>query len=113
ARRARHAGRSWRPPMSRTVTFALVLAGAALAVACSPDTTLEVANTGTSRPPPPTMAPDAGDVDEAPPIGKLDLTENDFVESDRNRDPFRSYATIFAPEPDRRTSQNQRAVLLN
>jgi type IV pilus assembly protein PilP len=98
--------------VNRAIACAAALAFASLA-ACSPDTTLEVANTGASRPAPPTLVPDAGEESEPPqPLGKIEFSENDFVESDRNRDPFRSYVAVFSPEPDRRTSQNQRTVVL-
>jgi type IV pilus assembly protein PilP len=40
-----------------------------------------------------------------------EVTENDFVESDRNRDPFRSYATIFV-ERGAKPVANQRQVIL-
>lgn len=85
----------------------------ALLAACSPDKTLQTANQGpSSRPAAPVVADAGPETDEPPPIGKMDFAENDFVESDRNRDPFRSYASIFAPEPDKRMAQNQRAVVL-
>lgn len=45
----------------------------------------------------------------SPPV---EYTENDFVENDRNRDPFRSYAKTFAESGPRQTA-NQRQVLLN
>ncbi|MEO6417987.1 MAG: pilus assembly protein PilP [Polyangiaceae bacterium] len=41
-----------------------------------------------------------------------EYTENDFVESDRNRDPFRSYVSLFVDQ-GRKPVTNQRAVLLS
>jgi type IV pilus assembly protein PilP len=95
---------------------AMSLAAAAALAACTPDKALEQANKG----PAPTMqsvpAADGGAVAQStpppPPIAKMDFAENDFVESDRNRDPFRSYASIFAPT-DKRVVTNQRAVVLS
>lgn len=98
-----------------TIRAAAVLAlGAALA-GCSPDKALEQANNG-----PGTAAPSATAALDAgvpatlppPPIAHVDFSENDFVESDRNRDPFRSYASIFIPQDSKRATQNQRAVVL-
>jgi type IV pilus assembly protein PilP len=42
----------------------------------------------------------------------VEYGENDFVESDRNRDPFRSFATAFADQ-GKKPVLNQRAVLLS
>ncbi|MFO0677762.1 MAG: pilus assembly protein PilP [Polyangiaceae bacterium] len=42
---------------------------------------------------------------------KFDFPENDFVESDRNRDPFRAYSNLFV-EQSKRPNANQRNVLL-
>jgi type IV pilus assembly protein PilP len=87
--------------------LALGLAG------CSPDKVLQAANTGsTSATPSASAAPDAGPALAPPPIGRMEFAENDFVESDRNRDPFRTYVATFAPPERTRTSQNQRAVVL-
>jgi type IV pilus assembly protein PilP len=43
---------------------------------------------------------------------KLDLREEDFVESDRSRDPFRSFASVFAEQAKTRV-KSQRQVLLD
>lgn len=71
------------------------------------------ATTGT---PPPPVRKGAVDADDAganlPPLKPLDLTENDFVESDRNRDPFRSYASVFVAASNTPAAVNQRKVLL-
>jgi type IV pilus assembly protein PilP len=67
-------------------------------------------------PPPPVVrgaaTADAGAGPALPPLKPMEYTENDFAESDRNRDPFRSYASIFA-EQGKRTTTNQRTVLLS
>jgi type IV pilus assembly protein PilP len=41
-----------------------------------------------------------------------EYTENDFVESDRNRDPFRSYISLFVDQ-GRKPVINQRTVILS
>jgi type IV pilus assembly protein PilP len=43
---------------------------------------------------------------------KMEFGENDFVESDRNRDPFRSYASMFAPESTKKVAQTDRQIVL-
>ncbi len=92
----------------------LPLVGFLAVLGCTPDKALEAANQGPKAAPPPVV--DAGPVQDEtakPPIGKMEFAENDFVESDRNRDPFRSYVATFAPDKDRRVAQNQRAVILS
>lgn len=85
----------------------VVLAG------CSPDKVLQAANTGSTTAPVAAAAgPDGGAGLAAPPIARMDFAENDFVESDRNRDPFRTYIATFAPAENKRVAQNQRAVIL-
>ena len=44
---------------------------------------------------------------------KVDYAESDFVESDRNRDPFRTYARLFAPDSSKRVTKNQRQVVVD
>ena len=65
-------------------------------------------------PPPPVVrapaaAPDAGLA--ATTVKVAEYGENDFVENDRNRDPFRSFVTIFTEKTVRR-AENQRIVVL-
>lgn len=94
--------------MRRSIALAASAAFALLAAACGDDVV-----TSSSMPPPPAQragdAPDAGPPPK--PVTAQELGENDFVESDRNRDPFRSFVTTFA-EQGKRPAQNQRAVLL-
>jgi type IV pilus assembly protein PilP len=100
----------------RLATVALFALPSALAfvVACSPDKALDSATNGPQSKPLPTAsaAVDAGPQLAPPPIARMEFSENDFVESDRNRDPFRSYASIFAPQENKHIAQNQRAVVL-
>lgn len=56
------------------------------------------------------MAGDAG-APALPPLKAMEFGENEFTESDRNRDPFRSYASMFI-EQAKRPTINQRTVLL-
>ena len=85
--------------------------GVALA-GCSADKVLTAANTGSTEKP----VADAGVAPVAtlapPPIARMEFAENDFVESDRNRDPFRTFIATFAPPESKRVAQNQRAVIL-
>ena len=53
-------------------------------------------------------APTAGTTPAALPTYR----DSDFVESDRNRDPFRTYVATFAPPERQRVAHNQRAVVL-
>jgi type IV pilus assembly protein PilP len=86
---------------------------AAVVVGCSPDQALNAANTGSTQKQQPVAAvPDAGPALAPPPIARMDFAENDFVESDRNRDPFRTFIATFAPPESKRVAQNQRAVIL-
>jgi len=96
------------------------LAGAAcgallttLLAGCSADKALQAANTGsTTAKPAPSAAPAPTATLGPPPIARMEFAENDFVESDRNRDPFRTFIATFAPPESKRVAQNQRAVIL-
>lgn len=57
-------------------------------------------------------APAAASARPAPPPPRRDFVEADFTETERSRDPFRSYARKFASEDDGSTEQSQREVLL-
>lgn len=101
----------------RPIRIGLALAGAGLVasalVGCTPDKALEQANSG-----PKTAAKPVADAGAPvatlapPPMPRVEFGENDFVESDRNRDPFRSYAQLFVPEATKRVAQNQKSVVL-
>ncbi|HEY3819455.1 MAG TPA: pilus assembly protein PilP [Polyangiaceae bacterium] len=87
----------------------LVLLGALpLAVACGTPTV-----TSTAAPPPPVrVAPSASAAATGlpPELKGPEYTENDFVESDRNRDPFRSF--LVQQQPANKEALNQRKVEL-
>jgi type IV pilus assembly protein PilP len=94
--------------VSRIVPIVLAALGAGLfAAGCG-----NAATTSSSAPPPPQRAatlapPDAG---LPPPPKAVEFTENDFAENDHNRDPFRSYASLFVDKGDR--PKTQLAVVL-
>ncbi|MBX3189290.1 MAG: pilus assembly protein PilP [Labilithrix sp.] len=96
--------------------FLLASAGVATAIiaGCSPDKALQAANTGATTAPTATASAAAADAGPAapPPLGRMDFAENDFVESDRNRDPFRTYIATFAPPDQKRITRNDREVVL-
>jgi type IV pilus assembly protein PilP len=96
--------------------LALLACFALSAVACgTPDEALDKANRGPSGPlAAATPAADAGAAPSAapPPMPRMEFAENDFVESDRNRDPFRSYASMFAPETSKKVAQTDRQIVL-
>lgn len=99
---------------SRHVIAALACGAFGFAlVGCSADKALQAANTGsTQKTAAPVAVPDAGPALAPPPIARMEFAENDFVESDRNRDPFRTFIATFAPPESKRVAQNQRAVVL-
>lgn len=98
----------------RITAGVLSLAVAGALVGCSPDQALQAANTGSVAPVAAAVdaGPDTGPGLAPPPIARVDFAENDFVESDRNRDPFRTFIATFAPQESKRVAKNQRAVLL-
>jgi type IV pilus assembly protein PilP len=53
-----------------------------------------------------------GDFDNLPPLPVREFQESDFAESDRSRDPFRSYEGVFAAQAKGRV-QVQRQVLVD
>jgi type IV pilus assembly protein PilP len=96
--------------VNRLASFAVIALGALpLAVACS----TPVSTSQATPPPPPVRAAPAASapVSGLPPeLRGPEYTENDFVESDRNRDPFRSF--LVQQQPANREALNQRKVEL-
>ena len=97
--------------MRKTISvLSLASFAASLAlVACSDNK----ANRAAAPPPPVARAasapPDAGLSPTA--LKGVEFGENEFTESDRNRDPFRSFATMFI-ESNKKATVSQRAVIL-
>jgi type IV pilus assembly protein PilP len=93
------------------VALAAMVLGLPAAVACTTPT-----STSSPTPSPPAnraalAASASGSASGLPPELKApEYTENDFVESDRNRDPFRSF--IVQNQPVNRQALNQRKVEL-
>ncbi|HVH43671.1 MAG TPA: pilus assembly protein PilP [Labilithrix sp.] len=85
----------------------------ALTAACSADKALQAANTGsTATAAAPVAAPDAGaPVAAVATAPRMEFGENDFAESDRNRDPFRTYANVIGPEV-KKVAHVQKEVIL-
>lgn len=78
--------------------------------ACSDSTTTSSSTSSGKPPPAPKAAPQAAASVAAPP--KVELKEEDFIESDRSRDPFRSFASAFV-EHARTQVRSQRNVLID
>lgn len=95
------------------------LLGAALLglapTACSPEKAVTKATTGPAGASSATAAADAGVTPTAPASSAVppptEFAENDFTESDRNRDPFRTYVSVLAPEV-KKVAHIQREVIL-
>lgn len=100
----------------KTSILAFAALPALFAVACSsPDKALEQANKGPAGARPaaaPVADAGAAGAPTPPPLPRMEFAENDFVESDRNRDPFRSYASMFAPETSKKVAQTDRQIIL-
>lgn len=64
-----------------------------------------------ARAPLPAPAPSAAAVDTQPPP-KLEISESEFTESERSRDPFRSFADSFREET-KGSAKSQREVVLS
>lgn len=96
-----------------------VMAGAAgvlvavTLVGCSPEQALDAATSG-SKKPAASAAPvaDAGLAPAVAAVARVEFGDNDFVESDHSRDPYRTFIATFAPPESKRVAQNQRAVIL-
>jgi type IV pilus assembly protein PilP len=92
-------------PVATLAVFVLV-ASLPLAVACG----TPIATSQPAPPPPVRVAPVASTSGLPPELKGPEYTENDFVESDRNRDPFRSF--LVEQQPANKEALNQRKVEL-
>jgi type IV pilus assembly protein PilP len=89
--------------------FPFVAVGFVALVACGTSSTTK------TTPPPPSSARVAvqpHDAGAPPPALASEHVENDFTESDRSRDPFRSYADLFVQEKNKHQEGPQVQVLL-
>ena len=104
--------------------YVFAIAVSLLAAACGSKPTAatlgaaggSAASATTGTPPPPVRRGAAAESDagvDLPPLKPIEVTENDFVESDRNRDPFRSFAAVFVAQANTPAAVNQRKVLLS
>jgi type IV pilus assembly protein PilP len=95
-----------------TPLFLGAAVAAGLLVACGGDKTTAApppaASAAAAAAPAAAAAADGGVVSPAP---KMEVSENDFAESDRNRDPFRTYMNVLAPE-QKKVTKIQREVVL-
>ena len=111
--------------MMRWVMPALVSAG--LLLACSDDKPATPAGAASASPTPnsaPALAPQAAGAAPASAAGgsannanlgpppKIEIVEAEFTESERSRDPFRSFSDAFKAE-DKGTAKSQREVVLS
>jgi type IV pilus assembly protein PilP len=84
--------------MKLVILGSFVMLGA-VASACTPDKVIQGATTGSTAAPAASAVVDAGAAAPVPSaLPRMEFAENDFTESDRNRDPFRTYVTVLGPE---------------
>ena len=92
----------------RRVPFLAIVLAVGLAACSGSETTSSSSSTAAKPAPKAAPAPTAS----APPPPKVELKEDDFIESDRSRDPFRSFAAAFV-EQGRTQVRSQRNVLVD
>lgn len=103
--------------IARTGIFLAVALAVPTLVACGNDAPTKPGTpaAGSAAPPPPVQrgatADNKVDAGAPPKRDAIDRPENDFVESDRSRDPFRSFARLFV-EQNSRPVRIQRDVIL-
>ncbi len=101
---------------SRIFAFGVILSSALVLGACGGDKPLTTTEAGApeapaATPAPAPAAPAAPTASAAAVPKRVEFAENDFAESDRNRDPFRTYLTVLAPEV-KKVTKVQREVIL-
>jgi len=95
----------------------VLFASAAFVIACGTSTTTPgdggaPAASGAPVARPSMAAASATATNLPPPVKTGEIVENEFTESDRARDPFRSFATMFVEDKSKQRSGPQIAVLL-
>lgn len=100
---------SWRILALATICFAACEDD--VVNSASPD---ELAAIASAAPPPAAAAlPGAGAAGSSPATPKVDFSEEDFAETDRNRDPFRSFLDLFVEHTAVRQQAKRPVVLEN
>jgi type IV pilus assembly protein PilP len=102
------------------LSFPAVSLGALLLVSCgddapSPPTAASIAAPVAPPPTPATTAPKPGEKSTEPdgaPLPKMEIVEAELTESERSRDPFRSFVDIFKAE-GQGAAKSQREVVLS
>jgi type IV pilus assembly protein PilP len=100
--------------LASLAVFAVAIGGAVIA-ACSSGGPTPSPFADAAPPPPPARGPAAAAVtapSASAPLPKVEFHEDDFAETDRSRDPFRSYAKLFSEQGKTRV-KSQRQVLLD
>ncbi len=97
---------SFRAASRTAAACALALAGALALSACGNDKPAKPASANAAPPAPPPVA-SAATAKAGP-----EYAESDFVENDRNRDPFRAYLDLFV-EQEKKPLKVQRKVILS
>lgn len=98
-----------------TVLFLGGAMAAGLLVACGGDVAQPAPKPASSAKPASTAPATAGggaDGGAGMTAPKMEFSENDFAESDRNRDPFRTYMSVLTPQ-ERKPQKSQREVVLS
>jgi type IV pilus assembly protein PilP len=95
---------------------AIFMGVAALAIACGNSTSTATQGASSAAVPSsrPSMAPASASAAALlpPPVKAGEIVENEFTESDRARDPFRSFATMFVEDKGKQRQGPQIQVLL-
>jgi type IV pilus assembly protein PilP len=100
--------------MKRALTLALLGLLGLLGAACAEEPPATPVRPGAARTPTPALpAPTASaSAADATPPPKFEIVESEFGESERSRDPFRSFLSIFVEE-NKGTAKSQREVVLS
>ena len=99
---------------ARSLAVVALLAGTSLVAACGEDVAKPVSGGGAKGKPAgaTTAAGDAGAAaGDAAPLPKREIQEGEFAETEKSRDPFRSFAEMFADEAKGRIKSQRQVVL--
>ncbi|HLV64399.1 MAG TPA: pilus assembly protein PilP [Polyangiaceae bacterium] len=87
----------------------VILASLLLGVSACDDVPVVASTSSKERAPASSKKP--GVKEEPPPVVRAEVDESELVESDQSRDPFRSYARLFAAEERARQPPQRKVVL--